>query len=570
MNSQFLEAVFVDSIQHPNFFNGRILTAKDLRDEQTANLRRSHYLGQALGSGVVSGLQVTINSADNSALEITGGLAINPKGETLALPVAQTTLKLTRTNQLDFSSSPFVPCSPPAAITSTGLITTNYYLLAIASATKFSDKGSAPHSGLGTSNNRCTSRYEEIGVQFKLVPLAETDFVSLIPATALDNRSRLAHVCFGTNELRAIASQPDNDQHLTYGLIDALYAEQRLTECDVPLAVFQFQSNILDFVDMWAVRRIALPAQHPQTYLNNPFSFYVSSRRPAEAIAFFLQFQDHLEDLYTDTTLSPDQVSEVVASQYFEYLPAAGYLPIQASSSDRRFRVNSFFEADIPRQSLEPEQLRLLFQDSLYVEPIRPGIDAVDIYQVIGAPTADPYRIFTRRTPISLTLPEAEEEEEEEDTPTPIPTGDLYVVVLSTTGGEIAPQYIQSVRAVHQKTGKSYSGKYLRNLPSRPRMFRLNRYRSAVQNAKNQIREKYRSASVSSQPAEVVDDFTTLAPDSGTYFFNDLPAGIYTIKANGFLQNYYGVAESVKITARIDNLAAGKVNEIGVRRVKIR
>ncbi len=34
-----------------------------------------------------------------------------------------------------------------------------------------------------------------------------------------------------------------------------MHADQRLTPCDVPLAVFQSQSNTLRFVDMWAVRR---------------------------------------------------------------------------------------------------------------------------------------------------------------------------------------------------------------------------------------------------------------------------------------------------------------------------
>jgi hypothetical protein len=551
MDTQFLESIFVDGIQHPNFFNGRILTATDLRDEQKANLRRSHYLGQALGSGVVSGLEVKISPSDGSALEITEGLAINPRGETLALPVEKMTLHLTVKEQLvAASSSPFAPCSPPAAATSTGLVPTNYYLLALASATKFSETNNALHSGLGTSNNRCTSRYEEVGVQFKLVPLTEHDFVSSIPATALDNRSRLAHVCFGTNQLRAIASQPNSEEQLSYGLVDALYNDPlRLTECDVPLAVFQFQSNTLRFVDMWAVRRIALPAQHPQSYLNDPFSFYVSSRRPAEAAAFFLQFQDHLEDLRTNPTLTTAQVAGVVASQYFEYLPAAGYLPIQASSGDRRFRITSFFGTELPTQSLEPENLRLLFRDALYAEPIRPGIDEVDIYQVTGTPSNKPYRIFTRRTSITLVVTEPEEipeAEPEETTPT-VSTGDLYVAVLSTTGEAIAAEYIQSVQATNQSTMKTYTAQLITSWSSKSLLQK--RYQSHVQKAQSETKQYYAIAADLNR----VDDYAIAKQATVAYFFNNLPAGKYTIKANSAHAIYYGVTKSVNVRANIDN-----------------
>jgi hypothetical protein len=98
MTNQFLDAVFADGLQHPNFFNGRILTATDLRDEQAAGLKRSRYLGQAVGTGVVHGLAVSAVNGQRD-LQITAGLAVNPRGDGLALP-GTTTVELVLTEPL--------------------------------------------------------------------------------------------------------------------------------------------------------------------------------------------------------------------------------------------------------------------------------------------------------------------------------------------------------------------------------------------------------------------------------------------------------------------------------------
>ena len=45
-------------IETVSFWNGRVLTAEDLRDEQEANGEHRRLLGQAIGSGVASGFEV--------------------------------------------------------------------------------------------------------------------------------------------------------------------------------------------------------------------------------------------------------------------------------------------------------------------------------------------------------------------------------------------------------------------------------------------------------------------------------------------------------------------------------
>ncbi|MEM6253940.1 MAG: hypothetical protein AAF821_13555 [Cyanobacteria bacterium P01_D01_bin.156] len=533
MNSQFLDAVFTDGIQHPNFFNGRILTASDLRDEQAANLQRSRYLGQAVGSGVAYGLQVT---GGQTALSITAGLAINRRGDGLCLP-AVTTVELVLTEPLGNPQSPFVPCDVAGATTLTGQISTGYYLLAITSATRLSIT-MAPNSGLDGDSPGCTNRYEEMGVQFKLISLINDDFVSPIPTTALD-RSRLAHECFGTNQLRVIAAEPQQ-QPTTYGLVDRLYENSRLTDCDVPLAVFHFQASVLQFVDMWPVRRLAIASTHWDAYLQDPFSGYITPRREAEAAAFLLQFQAHLEDLRT--TGSP---TTLVAEDYFEYLPAAGYLPIRSTSTNsRRFRVDDFFNTqNLPTEPLLPEQLRALFQESFYRAPIRPGLDDVDIYQVVGAPDLDPYRIFVRRTPILLSEPEDEPGDEP-----PAASGDLYVVVLSRTGEEIDADYIQFVRATNIQTGRIYVATKRAKQPPFG-SFSQRTYAAYVKGAQEATRLKY--AAVNTAVTENRRTFQIESRNPGPYIFNDLPAGTYTVNVEPTLSNLYGPGKVVTVRAKV-------------------
>ena len=68
-----------------NFFSGRLLSANDMGQEQSAVSQRDRRLGTAIGSGVVRGLEVhAVVGADN-LLQIEGGLAINGCGEPLAL-----------------------------------------------------------------------------------------------------------------------------------------------------------------------------------------------------------------------------------------------------------------------------------------------------------------------------------------------------------------------------------------------------------------------------------------------------------------------------------------------------
>ncbi|HEV2764879.1 MAG TPA: hypothetical protein VGV38_17995, partial [Pyrinomonadaceae bacterium] len=82
------EPVLDELTKSTNFFNGRLLTATDLKTDQQANRQGRRRLGRAVGEGVVSGLEVTeVTASPGKApvLEVSPGLALNRSGQTLAL-----------------------------------------------------------------------------------------------------------------------------------------------------------------------------------------------------------------------------------------------------------------------------------------------------------------------------------------------------------------------------------------------------------------------------------------------------------------------------------------------------
>lgn len=60
MAYDLLESITLEgSVRNVNYFNGRLLTAEDLTAGQAANNTHHWQLGQAIGAGVVRGLEVS-------------------------------------------------------------------------------------------------------------------------------------------------------------------------------------------------------------------------------------------------------------------------------------------------------------------------------------------------------------------------------------------------------------------------------------------------------------------------------------------------------------------------------
>ncbi|MFL6617858.1 MAG: hypothetical protein ACJ8MH_04620 [Povalibacter sp.] len=98
-----------------NYFEGKLLTADDLRDEQMYFRQRLRRMNLRLhGRGVLSGLSVSIKgTGDAASIEISPGVAIDPSGEEIVL-VSSVTAPLPVEPEELYVEIRFVerPCTP--------------------------------------------------------------------------------------------------------------------------------------------------------------------------------------------------------------------------------------------------------------------------------------------------------------------------------------------------------------------------------------------------------------------------------------------------------------------------
>lgn len=87
MATELRTPILEQGIANTHFFNGRLLTAEALRAEQEANRQQRQRLGQAIGGGVVYGLQVQGTSttsqtegATSAVVRVTAGLGDQSHG----------------------------------------------------------------------------------------------------------------------------------------------------------------------------------------------------------------------------------------------------------------------------------------------------------------------------------------------------------------------------------------------------------------------------------------------------------------------------------------------------------
>jgi len=341
MPVNLLNPVLSKRTKSVNFFNGRLLAGEDLTNEQITNRVAHGLLGKAIGDGVVYGLEVTISSQSNAiqspVLAINPGLAINKNGGSLLLET-NTEVALVRPADGTNGSAVapiFQDCTPVQAgnyIAGAGV-----YLLTIGPAT--ATEGLAEVSGVSTTTAPCNTKYNVPGVQFRLIS------IDLQPSELADVnhlRNLVAYKCFGFtsqfNSQASFAADPFNLPMTNYGLLDDLRTNQVLTNCEVPLAVLYWTADQgIVFVDMWAVRRPVFPQAATQMWA--PLA---SRRRMAEGLAMFLQFQEQINDM-VEFGVGGAALSSIVATDYFQYLPAFGLLPLVSTQSLSGFDSSQFF-----------------------------------------------------------------------------------------------------------------------------------------------------------------------------------------------------------------------------------
>ena len=362
MNSYYsLEETIVDTeLRHINFFNGRLLTSGDFEAEQSAQHTHSRHLGMGVGAGVAFGLEVTPatdSPPGEPLLVVTKGLAVNRVGQTLRLQCDQRVALIPSADPTAGDECIFNDCDPKAAGV-TLASGTGFYVLLIAPASK--SEGKAPVSGLGNNLALCNSRYLTEGVKFRLLRLnvsAGTD--------ANKVRNVVAYQCFG------LANTPSNDivQSALNGMqsplvgLEALVPTGYLTDNDVPLAIIEWNTTGLGFVDQWSVRRCL--ARCGADTLWEPL---IGDRRLAEGEAMFLQFQDQVSDMLDSNLL----LSQVVANQQFAYLPPVGFLPVDTGPKANGVHYETFFGQMTYREPIfvEGAQLRSVIREAINYPPI--------------------------------------------------------------------------------------------------------------------------------------------------------------------------------------------------------
>lgn len=317
-------------IRSVNFFNGRLLTSKDLTREQAARRESDWRLGLAIGDGVAFGLEVATDPANNKpeapVVKVKEGLAINRKGQSLRL-ASDASVALTRRFDAIGTSCLFAECNPIAG--GTYVAGAGVYVLTIAPAEL--SEGRAPTNGLDPTNVRCNTDTTIEAVQFRLLAVNQLRYADLDPASQLF-RNRLAYRCFGIEARNQSYADPWREDPAKYGLVDTL-RQEGLSDYDVPLALLYWTAGGIQFVDVWAVRR-ALLAPDALAAL----SFVARRRRLVEAHAMCAQFQQHLADLLA----SAANPATITAAEHFRWLPPFGIVSLQSPPLRGFFEANFF------------------------------------------------------------------------------------------------------------------------------------------------------------------------------------------------------------------------------------
>jgi hypothetical protein len=369
------DPILEGGIRSINFFNGRLLTARDLTREQTANRDVDKRLGQAIGDGVAYGFEVTsVSSRQLSTaapiLTVAPGLAINRRGQTLQL-ANETNIALVReSNNNGGGTRAFNECVPLQ--TGTYIAGAGVYLLTVAPAQ--ATEGLAAVAGLERGTASCNTDVIVSTLQFRLVQLNPP-----LTDAELDDENHLqnlvAYKCFGAEDLAPLISNPFGPPLKRYGLLDTL-RPNRLTDCDVPLAVFYWTlGGGVKFIDLWSARR-----SPTRINLTGGWSNFVDDRYQREGEARFLQFQAQITEVL-HATANPRVVA---AADHFEYLPPVGVIP-KSKDVELGFNYRQFFQGQTYREPVFVEGARLehLIRDSLAYAPIKLGSrEVIYLYEV--------------------------------------------------------------------------------------------------------------------------------------------------------------------------------------------
>ena len=392
-----LEQALLDGrLRYVNFFEGRILTGRDLRDEQTAARNGRTDLGRAIGAGVVHGMEVSdVTAAAPGAeprVEVSAGLALNREGWAMRLDAARTVrLAVVGPEGPRASAGLFDACDDQPA-TASGPTAEGFHLLTVAPASGYEEE--APSSGLGDDGvgAGCGRRYATLGLRFRLAPF---DPAALAGAgtgeeiSELDRaegdaalsrlRAAVAHFALGVETRAGFPIDPfatDAEGASAFaapGLAARLSAGDPpiLSDCETPLAALRLRGGRISYLDMWTARRRATPpaADSRLPLLSGP-------EEAARREATLFQFQRHL-----DWIVGRAGPGGVTATEHFRRLPPVGMLPPGLA--------DGFFEEPLGPVEIPPARVTPLILEAMAYPPVDLGADPAPprfrLYRPAGA-----------------------------------------------------------------------------------------------------------------------------------------------------------------------------------------
>lgn len=356
MAVDLLTPILAPQLRGVHFFNGRLLSGEDMTDEQNAHRAVHELLGHSIGDGVVSGLHVAEadfgSTAETPVLHVGHGVAINRRGETLFLP-EDVEVRLVR----PASAAPrvtgdavFHTCTPPRNVPP--FVDAAVYLLTIASS-----RTGEGNAGLSALPARCSMRWIVDSVEFRLINLNVSAELQNAPDRL---RNRVAYACFGSGARMDYAVNPFGNTRTPPSLIEALRGAD-LTDCDVPLALVQWKTSGLAYVDVWSARRRCASGANAA----NAMAFSARSTPVAEAM--FQQFAEQIVELQHE--LQDPEAAE--GRRYFRYLPPAGFLPV-SSGAVSRFEHATFFAGKTTSLPwfIEASDVEALLREAVHYPPV--------------------------------------------------------------------------------------------------------------------------------------------------------------------------------------------------------
>ena len=395
MASDFLpldRAVPDGGIDNVRFFNGRLLSGRDMAREQDARRSGDALSGSAFGSGVAHGLEVLRSNddiaSDGAVITVRAGLAVNENGEYLNLSHDQR-VQLTRIDSTDFAQTGclFGECVIPESssyVSGEGL-----YILTLAPAVRAS--GRAQVNGLQGDSPACNVDRDIATTRFRLLEIPSSVYAGM---SAADEgfRNRIAYYCFGKGVL------PDWPVSLTTrsrrgdDLLDKMM-ERGLTPAEVPLAIIAFTGTLdINFIDSGSARRpLAIADGAP--IAGAALSSAVGPRRVSVGRAMLQQFQDHFSQL-TNDGVNP---AGAKVGEHFLHLPPAGILPRLTGQQAIAFFGDMTVRGPVHINAAQVEQL---LRDSLsYPAIAHDSKEVVWLYAVAenaiqaAKPAADPLKV---------------------------------------------------------------------------------------------------------------------------------------------------------------------------------